>query len=84
MIHATRSRDRVIFAMLRDPNPALWWITAGTVGALAAAIYIPLISELFRFAPLSAGHAALAAAAGIAGVLWYESYKALRPRDARG
>jgi Ca2+-transporting ATPase len=84
MIHATRSRDRVIFAMLRDPNPALWWITAGTVVALAAAIYIPLISELFRFAPLSAGHAALAAAAGIAGVLWYESYKALRPRDARG
>jgi len=84
MIHATRSRDRVVFAALRDPNPALWWITGGTLVALAASIYIPLIGDLFRFAPLSAGYAALAAASGIAGVLWYEAYKVLRPRDARG
>ena len=84
MIHATRSRDRVFFAALRDPNPALWWITGGTLVALAASIYIPLIGDLFRFAPLSAGYAALAAASGIAGVLWYEAYKVLRPRDARG
>ena len=84
MIHATRSRDRVFFAALRNPNPALWWITGGTLAALAACIYIPLIGDLFRFAPLSAGYAALSAAAGIAGVLWYEAYKALRPRNARG
>jgi len=84
MIHATRSRDRVFFAALRNPNPALWWITGGTLAALAACIYIPLIGDLFRFAPLSAGYAALSAAAGIAGVLWYEAYKVLRPRNARG
>jgi len=84
MIHATRSRDRVVFAALRDPNPALWWITGGTLVALAASIYIPLIGDLFRFAPLSVGYAALAAAAGIAGVLWYEAYKVLQPRNARG
>ncbi len=84
MIHATRSRDRVSLTALRAPNPALWWITGGTLAALATCIYIPLIGGLFRFAPLTAGHAALAVAAGIAGVLWYEAYKALRPRNARG
>jgi Ca2+-transporting ATPase len=83
MIHATRSRDRVFFAALRNPNPALWWITGGTLAALAACIYIPLIGDLFRFAPLAAGQVALAAGAGVAGVLWYEAYKALRPRNAR-
>ena len=57
---------------------------SGTLAALAASIYIPLIGDLFRFAPLAAGQVALAAGAGVAGVLWYEAYKALRPRIARG
>ncbi len=83
MIHATRSRDRLIPDTLRLPNPALWWITGGTLVALAAAIYVAPVAELFRFAPLSAGYLAAAAAAGIAGVLWYEAYKFLRPRAAR-
>ena len=38
---------------------------------------------LFRFAPLAPGYLAAAAAAGIAGVLWYEAYKFLRPRTDR-
>jgi Ca2+-transporting ATPase len=32
-------------------NPALWWIVAGTLAALAAAIYWPPAAALFRFAP---------------------------------
>jgi Ca2+-transporting ATPase len=83
MIHATRSRDRLILDTLRLPNPALWWITGGTLAALAAAIYLPPVADLFRFAPLAPGYLAAAAAAGIAGVLWYEAYKFLRPRAAR-
>jgi len=67
---------------LRKPNPALWWVTAGTLCALAAAIYLPSAAALFRFAPIAPHDLAIAAAAGIAGVLWYDLYKVLRPRAA--
>jgi len=80
MIHATRSRERVLFDTLRSPNPALWWITGGTLAALAASICVPPVADIFRFAPLSPGYATTAAVMGIAGVAWYEAYKYLRPR----
>jgi Ca2+-transporting ATPase len=83
MIHATRSRDRVLFDTLRSPNPALWWITGGTLAALAASIYVTPVADVFRFAPLSAGYLVAAAVAGFAGVAWYEAYKLLRPRSIR-
>jgi Ca2+-transporting ATPase len=82
LIHATRSRDRIITETLRLPNPALWWITGGALAALAAAIYVPPVAEIFRFAPLPGDHLAIAALTGIAGVAWYEAYKFLRPRGA--
>jgi P-type Ca2+ transporter type 2C len=80
LIHATRSRDHAIRGVLRRANPALWWITVGALFALAAAIYIPPVADIFRFALLPPGRFAVAALAGIAGVLWYEAYKLLRPR----
>jgi P-type Ca2+ transporter type 2C len=80
MIHATRSRERPMLAALRLPNPALWWITGGTLAALAVSIYVPPVAEIFRFAPLAPFYLAVAAGAGMAGVLWYEAYKRLRPR----
>jgi len=82
MIHATRSRDYSIISPRRR-NPALWWITGGTLVALAVSIYVPPVADIFRFAPSPPGYLALAAAAGIAGVLWYEAYKFLRPRAVR-
>jgi Ca2+-transporting ATPase len=83
MIHAVRSRDLTIVGSLSKPNAALWWITVGTLGALAAAIYLPPAADIFRFAPLSPGQLAVAAGAGIAGIAWYEVYKFLRPRSTR-
>jgi Ca2+-transporting ATPase len=80
MIHATRSRDHFMFAGSKRPNVALWWITCGTLAALAASLYAPPVAELFRFGPLSPGFLAAAAVAGGAGVAWYEVYKLLRPR----
>ncbi len=80
MIHATRSRDRMIIDMFRTANPALWWVTGGTLVALAVSIYVAPVADLFRFSPLTANYLAVAAAAGVAGILWYEVYKFLRPR----
>lgn len=82
MIYSTRSRDRIVLRALGQRNPALWWVTGGTLAALAASIYIPPIADIFRFAPLSPAYFAAAAAAGMGGVLWYEMYKLLRPRYA--
>src|SRR5262249_20975543 len=75
LIHATRSRDRGLLRAGQRRNPALRWITGGTLVALAVSIYVPPIADIFRFASLSASALAIAATAGIAGVLWYEAYK---------
>ncbi|HKQ98681.1 MAG TPA: cation-translocating P-type ATPase, partial [Candidatus Polarisedimenticolia bacterium] len=80
MIQVTRSRDRAFREAWRRPSPALGWITVGTLAALGVAIYVPAVAAIFRFAPLRPGHLALAAAAGVTGVLWYEIYKRARPR----
>ena len=82
MIHSTRSRDRLIVQAVRSSNAVLWWITGGTLAALTTAIYVPPAAEVFRFAPLTPGLFALAAATGAGGALWYEAYKLARPRRA--
>jgi P-type Ca2+ transporter type 2C len=81
LIHATRSRDRLMLSALRSPNPVLWWITLGTLVALVVAVYVPPVAGVFRFETLSPVQLAVAAVAGMVGVLWYEPYKLLRPRQ---
>jgi Ca2+-transporting ATPase len=78
LILATRSRDRTLLAVLARPNPALWWIVAGTLAALAGALYVPAAADLFRFAPLGAAELAVALAAGLAGIAWLEALKLAR------
>jgi Ca2+-transporting ATPase len=75
LIFANRSRAQSVLATLGRPNPMLWWMTAGTIAALALTLYLPPVAALFRFAPLGAGELGLALAAGIAGILWIEGRK---------
>jgi Ca2+-transporting ATPase len=75
LIWVNRSRVRGVNELLARRNPELWWITLGTVSALAAAIYLPPVAEVFSFARLSAGDLGLALAAGVAGVIWVEFWK---------
>jgi P-type Ca2+ transporter type 2C len=80
MIHATRSRDRMIVQSLRSSNPILWWITGATLVALAIALYAPPVAAVFQFAPLTPSLLAVGVTAGAGGALWYEMYKLARPR----
>ena len=80
LIFANRSHERTALAMMRQPNPALWWIVGGTLAALAAVIYVPAAAGIFRFAPLAALDLAIACAAGMAGVAWIEGWKLARAR----
>jgi Ca2+-transporting ATPase len=83
MILANRSQYRPVIATLRRSNRALWAVLAGTVAALAAAIYVPPLAEVFGFAALRSGDALAAIVAGTAGVLWYDVIKlARRPHRA--
>jgi Ca2+-transporting ATPase len=75
LIFVNRSHERLALETLREPNAALWWIVGAALGALALAIYLPPAAALFRFAPLGALELAVAAAAGVAGVAWYELRK---------
>ena len=83
LILANRSRERSIVATLGRSNPALWWVVLGTLVALGAVVYFPPFAEVFRFAPLGAGDALIALAAGGAGVLWFEAIKVARRPRAR-
>jgi Ca2+-transporting ATPase len=55
MIFSNRSRTRPIFSTLRVPNPALWWVSGGTVTFLALVLAIPFLRDLFHFAALHSG-----------------------------
>jgi Ca2+-transporting ATPase len=78
-----RSRDRGVLQTVLEPNPALWWITAGALAALAVAIYVPAVAQIFRFSPLGAPELAVAAGAGVAGLALQEAWKLIAPRRAR-
>jgi len=78
LIFANRSLDRGVFATMVRPNPALWWVVAGTLLALAAAIYWPPAAEIFRFAPLGVTEAAVALGAGLLGIGGLEAWKLVR------
>lgn len=79
LIFVTRARSRTALETLREPNPALWWIV---LGALAAAIYVPAASGIFRFSAIALHDLGIAAAGGLASVAWYELRKMLRRRKA--
>jgi Ca2+-transporting ATPase len=78
LLFATRSRNRTLLGMLREPNRALWGIALGALAALAAVIYLPPAAAIFRFAPLGGAELAAAAGAGVAGIAWYEVLKLTR------
>ena len=78
LIFANRSHRLTILEMFTHENRALWWIVAGTAAALGAALFVPSIAALFRFAQPALADLALAAAIGAASVLWYDFYKLAR------
>ena len=78
LILANRSQTRSLFTTLRFPNRALYWIIGGTLTGLLMTLYVPSVSQLFRFAPPPPGEFALCLGAAIAGLVWYELYKLLR------
>ena len=78
LIFSNRTGSASLWASLRVPNRTLWTVTGVTLGLLALSLYLPGLSKLFFFAPLSAPDLLTAAALGLLSVLWFEAIKLIR------
>ena len=85
LILSNRSMSGSLWATLRTPNATLWWVIAGALALLTAALYTPWAVGVLRFAPLPAHELAAAFGLGLASVVWFEAIKwARRSGSARG
>ena len=70
-----RSWTDGMFAIVRTPNPTLWWVVGGAVAFLALVLNIPAVCEVFRFSPLHAIDIVICVSAGLFSILWFELFK---------
>lgn len=83
LILANRSRSRALWASLRTPNRTLWLVVGFAMALLLLTLYLPALTALFLFAPLSLAQLLAALALGLLSVVWFEAVKyAQRRRDA--
>jgi P-type Ca2+ transporter type 2C len=80
LIFVNRSWTHSVIGGLRHKNRALWFVTAGTLGAIVLLFAFPAARGLFQFAAVPVGDFLIAGAAGLLSVMWFEVYKALRHR----
>lgn len=82
LILTNRSWSRTIPAMMKEPNSALWWVVGGATVFLAMVIYLPVLRDLFHFAPLHTIDVIICLLAGAVSVLWFEALKMIRKAKA--
>jgi len=80
LIATNRSWSRNIIAILRTPNPAMWWVAGGAFLFLGLVLYVPFLQTLFHFSTLHPDDIVLCVGAGLASLAWFETLKALQPR----
>ena len=80
LILTNRSWTRSILQTLRTPNKSLWWVITGALGLLAVTLYVPVASRLFKMASQHPIDILVSAAVGTATILWFELFKALKPK----
>jgi P-type Ca2+ transporter type 2C len=88
LILSNRFLSTNIISALRFRNNALYIIVASTLVLLALVLYVPVLRDLFRFAPLHPNDLLLCLGAGALCVIWFEVVKLatrrLRPTTSRG
>jgi len=75
LISANRSWSRQLLLPWRSANPAFWWVISGALGFLAAVLYIPSLSKLFRFTVLHPDDLAVCFTAGAISFFLVEAIK---------
>lgn len=75
LIFANRSWSRSVFATLRSPNRALWWVVGSALSFLAMVLYVPSLRDVFHFTPPPPTELAICLGAGALSVVWFEVVK---------
>ncbi|MGA9141543.1 MAG: cation-translocating P-type ATPase [Methanocella sp.] len=75
LILTNRSRNRTAIELLSARNDAMFWVALIAMVFLFAALYLPPLTSVFKFSPLSMGDLAISLVAGIASVVWFEVLK---------
>ena len=83
LILSNRFWSMNIVSALRFGNKALYIIIASTLVLLGMVLYIPLLRDLFHFAPLHPNDLAISLGAGVICVVWFEIVKMLSRRKTR-
>jgi Ca2+-transporting ATPase len=83
LIFANRSHNLTVVESLRQPNKIVWAVAGAAMVALAAAIYLPVLGEIFLFAPPAPRLMIVAAGLGASAVLWFDLVKVVRRRARR-
>jgi P-type Ca2+ transporter type 2C len=78
LIFVDRSWSRAGLAVLRIPNPALWWISGGAIACFPAILYLPMLRRLFFFAELSVMDVVSFVGAALGAFVLFELSKRLR------
>ena len=79
LILVNRSWERSVLATLWSRNVASWAVIAGAASFAALAVATPFLRGPFRFGPVGADDAALAATGGLLSLAWFEALKRLGP-----
>jgi Ca2+-transporting ATPase len=80
LIVTNRSWSQTFLAILRAPNPAMWWVVGSALVFLALVLYIPFLKALFHFSTLHPNDVALCVGAGAVSIAWFETLKAFQRR----
>ncbi|NKB16244.1 MAG: cation-translocating P-type ATPase [Sphingomonadales bacterium] len=83
LIFVNRSHSASIWTALSRPNPWLWMVLGAVAALLAATLFWPPLTRLFRFGPLHLHDLGLALAAGATVVLVLDLMKPLWARRLR-
>jgi Ca2+-transporting ATPase len=78
LIFSYRSRSLALLTSITAPNPILWIVTGVTLGLLLLSLYLPVLADLFRFAPLPLHELVIAFALGLTSVAWFQLLKRTR------
>ncbi len=77
LIVSNRAPHNSVITGLLLPNPAQWWLIAGTLTALGLSLVTPFLRGVFHFAPVSAWGLLGAGAGALLAIAWFDLCKLL-------
>lgn len=77
LILSSRSTSKPIYKTIFEKNPAFWFVALGALFFLALSLYVPVLEEIFKFAPLTLMEILIAFGVAFLSILWFEIVKYL-------